>query len=201
MRRELSSGGVFLFRFLHNPAVRHALAATVFAFTSASAAAAIATYDFSQDPTVSELFIGGNNDQPWQPAGGNGDGFLALTYPQDNQYTLVIFPDMEDGNLVKAFRFEADVRSGNSSSDLPGNGFSVSFAQNTDPILMDPNNRDAFAVANAEESGSRTGLSVSIGTWSGSVLRTNRVIPLASNGAGGVGGQAGVGPRRRRPNP
>jgi hypothetical protein len=169
MQRELSSEGAFSFRFLHN-AVRQILAAAAFALASPSVLAATNTFDFTTDPTTSALVVVGNNDQPWQPVGGNPDGFLALTYPQNNQHTVVIFPDMESGRLVKAFRFEADVRLGNSSSERPGHGFSVSFATENDPILRDPDNRVTFATAGAEETGSRTGFSVSFDTWQGDEL-------------------------------
>src|ERR1043166_4511878 len=73
------------------------------------ARAGTAVYDFSTDPTADpNLQFGGNgvNTMPWQAAGGNPGGFLALTYPVGTLYEGVIFPDIDPGKIVTAFTFE-----------------------------------------------------------------------------------------------
>ena len=113
-----------------------ASAVTTAAITNLSAGTA--TYDFSTDPTVGgALQVGGNgaNTQPWLATGGNPGGFLALTYPQNSTFTSVVFPDIDGGKIVSSFVFETDLRIGNSVGDRAADGFSISFARDTDPIF------------------------------------------------------------------
>jgi hypothetical protein len=134
--------------------------------------AATATYDFDTDPTAN-LTINGNNDAVWVPTGGNPatGGFLAITYSQNGQNAAVIFPDIDEGKLVKAFRFEADLRVGNSTGDRGADGFSVSFARSNDPYLANPANvGGGFAGGGPAEFGTQTGIAVSFDTWSGNAL-------------------------------
>jgi len=134
--------------------------------------AGTATYDFTTDPTTDPtIVISGNNDTPWQASGGNPGGFLALTYPQNDQNCAVLFPDIDAGRLVKAFKFEADLRVGNSSGDRAADGFSVSFARGNDRYLADPANvGGGFAGGGPAEFGTETGIAVSFDTWSGNAL-------------------------------
>ncbi|MGZ8919774.1 MAG: hypothetical protein ACXW3L_02200, partial [Limisphaerales bacterium] len=132
--------------------------------------AGTATFDFTADPTTT-LIINGNNDQPWQASGGNPGGFLALTYPQNDQRAAIVFDDIDDGKLVKAFRFEADIRAGNPQGDRAADGFSVNFARGNDPYLADPTNvGGGFAGGGPAEFGTQTGIAVSFDTWSGNAL-------------------------------
>jgi hypothetical protein len=133
--------------------------------------AGTATYDFSTDPTTDPaITITGNNDAPYQAAGGNPGGFLAVTYPQGSQSCTVLFPDIDAGRLVKAFKFEADLRVGNPTGDRAADGFSVSFCRAGDRLLADPANASGFAGGGPAEFGTETGIAVSFDTWSGNAL-------------------------------
>lgn len=148
------------------------LSAALFAAGSVTSQAGTATYNFDTDPTAN-LVINGNNDAPWVQTGGNPatGGFLALTYPQGSQSAAVVFPDIDAGKLVSAFRFEADLRVGNSTGDRAADGFSVSFARGNDRYLADPTNTGGgFAGGGPAEFGTETGIAVSFDTWSGNQL-------------------------------
>ncbi|MBL9126765.1 MAG: hypothetical protein JNL97_03915 [Verrucomicrobiales bacterium] len=142
-----------------------------------SSLAATQTWDFSSDPTTgpAPLTIGGNGINPgeYQTAGGNPGGFLALTWPVGSQVSIARFPNIDPGKVVTAFKFEADLRVGNSTGDRAADGFSVSFARDGDPALADENvtsgNQGVFAGGIAE-GGSTTGIAVSFDTWSGNTL-------------------------------
>lgn len=130
-----------------------------------------ATFDFGTDPTSIPGFIIHENSQaPWVSSGGNPGGFLAITYPEGNQFGIVVFPDIDEGKLVKAFKFEADLRVGNPTGDRAADGFSVNFARGNDPVLADPSNQNGFAAPGAAETGTTTGIAVSFDTWSGNGL-------------------------------
>lgn len=131
--------------------------------------AGTATYNFDADPS-SLLKITGNNPQPWRSAGGKSGGFLAITYPEGSQNTIVVFPDIDQGKIVTAFSFECDLRVGNPHLNVrPADGFSISFARSTDPVLQ---NQDAssFATSGAPETGTSTGIAISFDTWAGNAL-------------------------------
>jgi hypothetical protein len=153
---------------------RRAIHGLIGALSLAGATGALAgerTWDFNTDPTT-ELTIGGNGVNPgeWQQTGGNPGGFLALTWPVNSQVSMVKFPNIDPGKIVTAFKFEADLRVGNSVGERAADGFSVSFAREGDPALLDENitagNQGVFAGTIAE-GGSTTGIAVSFDTWSG----------------------------------
>src|SRR5690606_13084424 len=125
-------------------------------------------WNFNTDPLLDpDLQFGWvANDMPWVDSGGNPGGFLALTWPVGNLYTGVIFPDIDPGKIVTAFTFECDLRVGNSSTDRPADGFSISFARDGDPVLADIFNSAAFA-GGVPEAGTTTGIAISFDTWSG----------------------------------
>lgn len=133
------------------------------------------TWDFSKDPTTDGLTIGGNGVNPgeWQQSGGNPGGFLGVTWPIGSQVTIARFDNLDPGKVVTSFKFEADLRVGNSTGDRAADGFSVSFARDGDPALADENvttgNQGVFAGGIAE-GGSTTGIAVSFDTWSGNTL-------------------------------
>lgn len=135
----------------------------------AVAHAGTATYNFDTDPS-SILTIGGNNPQPWQASGGKTGGFLAITYPEGGQSTIVVFPDIDAGKVVTAFTFECDLRVGNPHLNVrPADGFSVNFARAGDPVLLDPTPA-GFAASGAPETGTTTGIAISFDTWAGNAL-------------------------------
>ncbi len=134
------------------------------------ALAGVATYSFDSNPTTIPGFvIGGNNATPWQAAGGNPGGFLALTYATGNQFTSVVLPELDAGKAVAGFEFTCDVRTGNSSGDRPADGFSISFAPLMDPAVTDPGTQASF-VAGFPESGTTTGITISFDAWVGNPL-------------------------------
>ena len=145
--------------------MRKTIYAVLLALLGISAHAGQATFDFTSDPT-STLEIGGNNPQPWMESGGNPGGFLAITYPVGGQYTGFVFPDIDDGGVITAFRFEADLRVGNSTGDRAADGFSISIARANDPVLGDIGNAGNFA-GSIPEGGSTTGIAISFDTWAG----------------------------------
>jgi len=154
-----------------------AVAAAMVMIAGGAVKASEYTWTFQTDPTTgtNPLNIGGNNPAMWVDAGGNPDGFLALTYPVGSQQGYALFPDIDGGKSIIAFELEADIRSGNSSGDRAADGWSVSLARSTDPVLV-------FAAANpgadipgdrfggAYEFGTTTGISVSFDTWAGNTL-------------------------------
>ncbi len=135
------------------------------------------TWDFTTDPGAgaNPLLYGGNGINPgeWQPSGGNPGGFLALTWPVGSQVSIVGFPNIDPGKVVTSFKFEADLRVGNSQTDRAADGFSVSFARDGDPALDENNiltgNQGVFAGGIAE-GGTTTGIAISFDTWSGNTL-------------------------------
>lgn len=128
-------------------------------------------YTFDTDPSAALEIVASNNDLPWQDTGGNPGGFLAVSYPQDSQYGGFIFPDIDDGKIVTAFRFEAELRVGNPQGTRAADGFSVSFARSNDPLLEEGalSNTALFA-GGIPEGGSTTGIAVSFDTWAGNTL-------------------------------
>ncbi len=132
--------------------------------------AGTATFDFTADPATLGVEVKGNNPQPWNAAGGNPGGFLALTYPEGSQYAAYEFPDIDAGKIVTSFRFEADLRVGNSSGDRAADGFSVNFARATDDLVVgDLSGQGGFA-SGCAECGAKSGIAVSFDTWSGNAL-------------------------------
>ncbi|MBL9135207.1 MAG: fibronectin type III domain-containing protein, partial [Verrucomicrobiales bacterium] len=157
---------------------RRAVHGLIGALSLAGAAGALAgqqTWDFSTDPTTgaAPLKIGGNGVNPgeWQQTGGNPGGFLAVTWPINSSVSQVNFPNIDPGKVVTAFTFKADLRVGNSTGDRAADGFSVSFARDGDPVLLEENlgNQGVFAGGIAE-GGTTTGIAVCFDTWSGNTL-------------------------------
>lgn len=146
--------------------------AMILMLVRSSALAGSALYDFSADPTADpDLQFGGNgvNPMPWQPAGGDPGGFLALTYPMGTLYEGVIFPDIDPGKIVTAFTFECDLRVGNSTGERAADGFSINFARADDPVLTDISVIGGFASGIAE-AGTTTGIAIGFDTWAGNGL-------------------------------
>ncbi len=168
MQREIPLVGGLSLRLVRKSALLGLATAIAASFSSAFAGTAF--YEFTTDPTTDpNLVIAGNNDQPWQETTGNPGGFLALTYSQNSQDGKVVFPDIDPGKIVTAFKFEADLRVGNSTGDRGADGFSVSFARAGDPVLENPADNAGFA-GGIPEGGTTTGIAVSFDTWAGNTL-------------------------------
>ena len=153
-----------------------------FTFLSSLAAqAGSATFNFNSNPTTSGLLTlyGSAN---WHSTGGAGaatnasDGYIEVTPSAAGQRGAVVFADFDNGAIIKAFTFEADVRIGNGSTP-PADGFSISYARSTDPVFSDvASGGDPSAdaniwatgpncEANLPEEGTQTGISVGFDAW------------------------------------
>lgn len=135
-----------------------------------------AFFDFNSDPSLSGLLTN-YGSCVWSAVGGAGsatngnDGFLIITTAK-SQSGSIIFSDTDNGQVVKAFTFEADVKMGNGNTD-PADGFSVNYVRANDPALADaeaggtpshwatgPN-----CEANLPEEGTQTGISIGFDAW------------------------------------
>ncbi|MDB6037876.1 MAG: hypothetical protein JWM99_1717 [Verrucomicrobiales bacterium] len=143
---------------------------------ASSAKAGSVTYDFSTDPANDpNIIISGNNDTPYQDAGGNPGGFLALLYSINSTAEVVVFPDIDNGQTVASFKFECDLRIGNAQGNggRPADGFSVNFARANDPVLSDlPASATGanMAMNGQPENGTGTGIAIGFDTWSGNII-------------------------------
>jgi len=96
------------------------------------------TYDFNTDPTTGanpikiyqQGFLNDNGDSVyWKDSGGNPGGFLGITWPLGSSTTIAVFPDIDNGKIVTAFKFECDLRIGNPQQDArAADGLSINFA-------------------------------------------------------------------------
>lgn len=96
------------------------------------------------------------------------NGYLALTDAVESSHSLVLLPDFLGGEIVHQFDFALDVRIGNGLSDLPADGISISLVSPEDPLLSSLE-QSSFA-SNQPESGSTTGLAISLDSWGGNLL-------------------------------
>lgn len=160
------------------------LAVVAVATALSTANAGERTFDFEEDPVEGQYFealtstLEGSADyDPWSgfsvfKGTGNPGEFLALTEAVGNQATIVVFPDIDDGQLIKAFTLTADIRTGNGTSARPADGFSISYARDSDPLVQaaindDELNQGLFGHPRVAEVGASTGVAVSFDTWDG----------------------------------
>ncbi len=143
------------------------LGAAAFAILTTSSYAGSYTTDFTTDPTLpglpaaQRLTILTNSNAGWVGTGGNPGGYLRLTDPVNGASAVVFFPDFEAGFVVGGFQFAMDARIGGGTG-TPADGFSVSFARDTDPVLSATTNgaaQAAFATGVPEE-GTTTGIAI-----------------------------------------
>ena len=146
------------------------LAAVVSTVAITGANAGSATFDFTDDPrdvfqdvTSTQEDVLWSEDGDW-PGTGNPGGFLSITEAVGSTSTTAIFPDIDGGNLVKAFNLKMDIRTGNGSTDRPADGFSISYARAGDSVF------DGFSLPGPPENGTATGIVVSFDTWKGNTL-------------------------------
>ena len=110
-----------------------------------SARSATNIIDFNTNPTNSGLYalfgnvVGTNNlPAPWRPtggaSGGANDGYLAITDASGGSQSTLVFKDLENGLVLKAFTFECDIRIGGGTA-VPADGFSINLASANDPSL------------------------------------------------------------------
>src|SRR5262249_39045224 len=140
-----------------------------------------AFFNFNSNPTTSGLLTLYGNAS-WQPTGGAGaatnasDGYLQVTPAAGNQRGAIVFADFDNGQMIKGFTLEADVRIGNGTPS-PADGFSISYVRANDPVLLDVGRGGNPAVdaniwatgpnceANLPEEGTQTGISVGFDAW------------------------------------
>jgi hypothetical protein len=137
---------------------------------------------------------------------------LLLNRAQSSDNLGVIFPDIDDGAPVKAFKITADLRVGN-GTEAPADGFSISYVRDSDRVLSnalnvttsggtdpvyDPRIGNLFGFAGGDslaqgsdpagsglpENGTKTGVSILFDAWKGNWL---------PDGTGGTPGNDVVG--------
>ncbi len=143
--------------------------ATVALAAAVPAQAGERTFDFENDPEDEFEITSTQQDIVWSEFGdfagtGNPGGFLSITEATGGTSTTAIFPDIDDGQLVKAFNLTADIRTGNGTTDRPADGFSISYARASDPLF------NGGGLPGPAENGTRTGIVVSFDTWQGNTL-------------------------------
>ena len=147
------------------------LAAVVSTVAITAANAGSATFDFETDPRDTfEDVTSTQEDFLWSqdgdfPGTGNPGEYLSITEAVGSTSTTAIFPDIDNGQLVKAFNLKMDIRTGNGSTDRPADGFSISYARAGDPVFD-----GSFSLPGPPENGTRTGIVVSFDTWKGNTL-------------------------------
>ena len=171
-------------------------------FGGFSAQAGTATFTFDTDPRNDPRFIISSSVDDstrsldfYEGANGNPGGYIAITRSVNSQSSQVLFPDFDNGLIVKAFTFECDLRLGNPTGNggAAADGFSISYARSGDPavqnLIDNPTSTDTgqYAVAGGPENGTKTGIAISFDTWSGNTLPDGADWPgLANAQPGGI---------------
>jgi len=154
------------------------LALTLAGAGSAAVQAGVTTINFNTDPSVTGLFRElGNGASEWRASGGASgaanDGYLSGNDARGGQQWCLVFKDLEAGLVVKAFKFECDLRIGGGTSN-PADGFSVNYVRASDELLTNADNgvdptyqnfSGAGGGGSLPEEGSRTGLGIGFDTW------------------------------------
>lgn len=136
--------------------------------------------DFNSDPALTGIYteLPGATASEWRPNGGAsgavGDGYLSLTDAKGSQAARLVFKDLENGLIVKSFKFECDLRIGGGTT-APADGFSINYASTDDPVI----NNGAFAGTDGEtnlpEEGTQTGLGIGFDTWQSGLINGGTV--------------------------
>lgn len=136
---------------------------------SQAASAGTFNLDFNTDPFGVIDFYG---SAAWRSTGGVDDsGFLSVTDAVGSQMGVIIFPDLDEGLVVKAFEFSVDVRVGG-GTESPADGFSINYAREGDPVLESAafGTPSGFSSSpggeeNLPEEGTVTGLAIGFDSW------------------------------------
>jgi len=134
--------------------------------------------DFNTDPSSVGLYREfGNGAADWRSTGGASgavnDGYLSGNDAKGGQQWCLVFKDLDAGLVVKAFKFECDLRIGGGTS-RPADGFSINYVRSGDDLLTNADNGIDptflnFAGAGGEEhlpeEGSLSGLGIGFDTW------------------------------------
>jgi hypothetical protein len=95
------------------------------------------SYNFDTDPTdILKLY----GNATYSSSGGNPDtgGYLSLTEAVNSQRSAIVFDDIDNGSVVKAFSSRWMCVSATAAH--PADGFSVNYVRAKDQVLADPLN-------------------------------------------------------------
>jgi hypothetical protein len=147
-----------------------------------------ASWDLNDESQVANFTLNGNNADSGTWLQENGNGFIRVTAASDGRTGAILFPDFDNGLVVKAFDFSVDVRLGD-GTDTPADGFSINYARSDDPAIASiigggtgvwAGTTDIGGTEDSlPEEGTRTGLAIGFDTWG---------TPGGSNGTGDVRG-------------
>ena len=120
------------------------LALTLAGAGTAAVQAGVTTINFNTDPAATGLFRElGNGASEWRASGGASgaanDGYLSGNDARGGQQWCLVFKDLEAGLVVKAFKFECDLRIGGGTAN-PADGFSVNYVRSSDELLTNADN-------------------------------------------------------------
>src|SRR5262249_51752463 len=135
-----------------------------------------ASYDFQSDPSAVLTLFG---SAAWTPTGGNPGGYLLITPSQGSQSGTIVFKDFDNGLVVNAFTFSCDLMIGD-GSDSPADGFSINFARENDPVLVNQDGTGFSGIdggSNMPEEGTATGLSIGFDAYQNGPLATDNGLP------------------------
>jgi hypothetical protein len=134
-----------------------------------------AFWDLNDPSQVDDFILVGNNpDSGVWLQDDDGNGFIRVTAAADGRTGAILFPDFDEGLVVKAFEFEMDVRLGDGTNP-PADGFSINYASADDPAVESiiAGGTGVWAgttdIGGTEDSlpeeGTRTGLGIGFDTW------------------------------------
>ncbi len=133
-----------------------------------SALAGTNEIDFNNPPGDLYVEVGATSAEHRSDGGASGaagDGYLSVTDARPGQRSTLVFKDLDDGLVVKAFTFECDLRMGGGHSN-PADGFSLNYVRADDPLVTDGGPyAGTEGEANLPEEGSLTGLGIGFDTW------------------------------------
>ncbi|MGH7972772.1 MAG: hypothetical protein ACREIC_29000, partial [Limisphaerales bacterium] len=155
-------------------------------------------FDDAANPTNGFTIVGSHANY-YYATGGNPDAGGYLSVADGTEYNpgknlVVVFPDIDQGYPVKGFHLTMDVRAGNGGTERPADGFSICYAREGDPVLVNATNGVANGAAGGDdaatttnpagsgdlENGTKTGVAICFDAWAGNWL--------PDTGAGGVPG-------------
>lgn len=144
--------------------------------TDPTADGTLTVYRGGDNPTVTAeagVWISGQGGLGTGDSGGSPFDTNAVNQATNGYFSItddfghraaIVFDDFDAGLVIQAFTFTMDVRVGGGSTS-PADGFSISFARSTDPVLS-LTNGNGFAssedgsAADAPEEGTTTGLAI-----------------------------------------
>lgn len=144
--------------------------------SATSAWAGTAFFDFESDPAGDPALQLFGNAAWWGGLYPGDTGFLSITDAAGSQRSAIVFADIDNGQTVDSFVFEAKLRVGNGTTD-PADGFSVNYARAGDPVLVAASSggnpatdggmwaRGQNCEDNLPEEGTKTGIAIGFDAW------------------------------------